>query len=691
MGIKIQLRRDTAQNWINANPLLKSGEIGIETDTLKFKIGNGVNRWNALTSYAMKPGEANGVATLNSLGKIPTSQLPDIASVTQEVHDAVQLLTLNTTDIAEGTHLYFTTQRAIDAVASGIANAVQVSEAYVDSKISQEVNDRNSAIQNATDNAVSELQSYALSAADDALTAANLNTSNRINQLSQTIPGIVNTAITTPLSTEVTNRNAAIATAITSEVTNRNTAISNAVAAIPTLNLSTKTTDDLTEGSTNKYFTDERAKLAVADDIATAVSGVSFSLENKTTNDLAEGSDNEYFTIAKARQAAAYPIAQLSDSVNSAFEDVYSNISYLSDTLTTLNNTVDTTALTYADINVSNGVAGLDSSVHVPEQYIPSTIARANNTSLTGSTITESLSTGNLTVLGDLSVSGTTTTVNSQNLAVTDSLIYLAKNQYNADILDIGIYGAYGSSGNNGGNHPHSGLVRDSSDKKWKLISGASEPSSSKINFNGVVYDTLKIGSLEADSINIGSISNTEFSYLDGVTSSIQTQINLKAEINSPTFTGVVTIPAGALIDGYLKSSVATTTYLSKSDATTTYLSKDDATANYLLQSDALSIYLTKASATSNYLSKSDASALYALSADVTSTYATISTTNALSARITTSQNRADSAYTLADTANNKASGYLNSNSSITTNKISYGTSTTPPTGTAAGDIYIQY
>jgi len=34
----LQLRRDTAANWTTNNPTLAAGEIGIETDTLKFKL-----------------------------------------------------------------------------------------------------------------------------------------------------------------------------------------------------------------------------------------------------------------------------------------------------------------------------------------------------------------------------------------------------------------------------------------------------------------------------------------------------------------------------------------------------------------------------------------------------------------------------------------------------------------------------
>jgi len=44
----IKHRRDTAANWTTANPQLAAGELGFETDTLKFKIGNGSSLWAAL-------------------------------------------------------------------------------------------------------------------------------------------------------------------------------------------------------------------------------------------------------------------------------------------------------------------------------------------------------------------------------------------------------------------------------------------------------------------------------------------------------------------------------------------------------------------------------------------------------------------------------------------------------------------
>lgn len=60
MAVRIQIRRDTAANWVSENPTLRAGEIGIETDTLKFKIGNGSTPWNSLTAYAnVVPGDLN--------------------------------------------------------------------------------------------------------------------------------------------------------------------------------------------------------------------------------------------------------------------------------------------------------------------------------------------------------------------------------------------------------------------------------------------------------------------------------------------------------------------------------------------------------------------------------------------------------------------------------------------------------
>lgn len=47
----IQIRRDTSANWTTANPTLAQGEPGFETDTGKFKIGNGSTAWNSMSYF----------------------------------------------------------------------------------------------------------------------------------------------------------------------------------------------------------------------------------------------------------------------------------------------------------------------------------------------------------------------------------------------------------------------------------------------------------------------------------------------------------------------------------------------------------------------------------------------------------------------------------------------------------------
>jgi hypothetical protein len=47
----IQHKRGTAAALTAANPTIASGEIVIETDTLRFKVGDGSTSWNSL-AYA---------------------------------------------------------------------------------------------------------------------------------------------------------------------------------------------------------------------------------------------------------------------------------------------------------------------------------------------------------------------------------------------------------------------------------------------------------------------------------------------------------------------------------------------------------------------------------------------------------------------------------------------------------------
>ena len=94
------------------------------------------------------------------------------------------------------------------------------------------------------------------------------------------------------------------------------------------------------------------------------------------------------------------------------------------------------------------------------------------------------LTTGrDVTIAGDLTVNGTTTTVNSQTLAVVDPLIQLAKDN-TANSLDIGLYGDY-----NDGTDRFLGLFSDASDgNKFKLFKGTTVEPTTTVNIGGAGY-----------------------------------------------------------------------------------------------------------------------------------------------------------------------------------------------------------
>ena len=162
---------------------------------------------------------------------------------------------LDTDDVSEGTNLYFTNQRALNATSAAYDIAGAADTAY--------------------NNAVSD-------AAFDATSKANTAQTNATNYTDQEI---------------------------SSEVTNRNTAITNAVNAL--------TTSDIEEGS-NLYFTDYAAKVSAVDLLTNATKenieitwtnqgGLVIAAENgvagSTTDDLVEGATNLYFQDERAFDA----------------------------------------------------------------------------------------------------------------------------------------------------------------------------------------------------------------------------------------------------------------------------------------------------------------------------------------------------------------------------------------------------
>ena len=90
--------------------------------------------------------------------------------------------------------------------------------------------------------------------------------------------------------------------------------------------------------------------------------------------------------------------------------------------------------------------------------------------------------------------------------------------------------------------------------------------------YNGTIWEPVGLNGVTADAAEINildgaTLSTTELNYVDGVTSAIQTQIDTKAPLASPTFTGTPTLPTGTIATtqtaGNNTTAVATTAFVS--------------------------------------------------------------------------------------------------------------------------------
>lgn len=98
---QFQFRRDTAANWTANNPILLSGELGIETDTKQFKIGDGVTSWTTLAYGGIQgptgpSGVGNSAVQVVATTNQSLSGLPTIDGVTLTNNARLLLIAQNT-------------------------------------------------------------------------------------------------------------------------------------------------------------------------------------------------------------------------------------------------------------------------------------------------------------------------------------------------------------------------------------------------------------------------------------------------------------------------------------------------------------------------------------------------------------------------------------------------------------------
>jgi hypothetical protein len=161
--------------------------------------------------------------------------------------------------------------------------------------------------------------------------------------------------------------------------------------------LSQKDTDDLSEGASNLYFTDARAKaaavsnsisdgiidvapsqnavhdaLALKLDISAFPAEFSSELATKSTNDLAEGGSNLYFTDARAKAAAVADLIQdgvldVAPSQNAVF-DAVAALEAEDDTFLKLDGSRTMTGNLQMDFNSINSVGAISGPTEITGQ-----------------------------------------------------------------------------------------------------------------------------------------------------------------------------------------------------------------------------------------------------------------------------------------------------------------------------------
>ena len=225
MATKIQFRRGTAAQWTDADPVLAVGEAGFETDTQILKIGNGVDIWSELipisTDYAI---ETANTYTDEAVAALVDSA-PGVLNTLNELAAAIN-------DDAS----FFTT---IDTRLDGIDTSIET-------KLTATLANGKIWLGDSSSDPIETVLST------DVVPEGSSNlylTSERVqDSAASLITGGSHTGITATY-----NDNGGSAGTLDLSVTNQFTS---------------KTTDNLNEGSTNKYFTDERAQDALANAFA---------------------------------------------------------------------------------------------------------------------------------------------------------------------------------------------------------------------------------------------------------------------------------------------------------------------------------------------------------------------------------------------------------------------------------------
>lgn len=240
-------------------------------------------------------------------------------------------------------------------------------------------------------------------------------------------------------------------------------------------------------------------------------------------------------------------------NVNTATLNVGANVSVTATGVSvgnsSVNTTVNATALSTTNLAVSGNVgSNLIPSANVTYDLGSASQAweslYANNGILNYITVNHDLS-----VSGNLNVSGSLVTINVATLSVTDPLIHLAVNNATSDLIDVGFYGQYGNSSVT----KYTGLFRDQDDGIYKLFTALEAAPDTQVDTANTTY---RIATLQAYLLSGGIVSN---STTVAITANSTVNVALVANTLSLTTalgvasggTGAATFTNNAVLFGY--------------------------------------------------------------------------------------------------------------------------------------------
>ena len=263
--------------------------------------------------------------------------------------------------------------------------------------------------------------------------------------------------------------------------------------------ISNHSTDALSEGSSNLYFTTARAETAIDGHVSGGV-GLTYTagtidLDNTAVTAGSYGSSTAIptFTVDAQGRLTAAGEASISTDLGVAADTGSDTIALGSDTLTFSGGTGVTTS-------VSNGGV----TIGIGQDVGTTADVTFNDVTVNGTLHSDDITATTVTIAGNLTVTGTTTTVNSTTLSVTDPLIFVGNDNDSTDAVDLGIFGMYDSTGSQ---DQYAGLFRDSSDGKWKLFKDLETAPTTTVNVSGTGYTVATLVANLEGSLSGGTVS----------------------------------------------------------------------------------------------------------------------------------------------------------------------------------------